>query len=465
MEIKKVGRPKGSKQQRNESKYWLPSGVSLKPNQTVDYNKETKLIFIDEIYGEFISTFKAIQGANASTHPESVKQRRFNTNVVKFGGPNPSCSKEVRQKAKNTMIKRYNVEHALLNSEFAQKSKDTLLKNYGVEYPGQSKLIMEKVKKTNISRYGSENPMGNIQVQQKQFYSSMENNPDSYKSKGEKEVRDFIQSLGLQTKTRFIYDEEAKEKKQLDIFIPELNVAIEYNGDYWHSEANKKIYNNYHRDKMLLCKKLGVRLIQIFEHKWQQRKEQIKSFLQSAVGKNQIVIYARKCDIREVPQNDADSFLDKYHILGRRTSERCIGLYYNNELVSLATFGKHHRQNSNDIQLSRFITKTNVNVIGGLSRITKRALEEYGEIITFIDLCWSTGENWIKNGWTLEKELSPDYYYYNNSGPVSSRIIPKQSRRKKVVNTPEGMTEHEHALSQKLFRVYDCGKLRLRIKK
>jgi hypothetical protein len=43
----KLGRPKGSKQKRNEDKYKLPNGVTLKLNQTQDYNKETRLVFID----------------------------------------------------------------------------------------------------------------------------------------------------------------------------------------------------------------------------------------------------------------------------------------------------------------------------------------------------------------------------------------------------------------------------------
>lgn len=62
-----MGRPKGIIQARDESKYWLPNGVTLKPGQTNLYRQDTKLIFIDEKYGEFISYFKALQDAEAST--------------------------------------------------------------------------------------------------------------------------------------------------------------------------------------------------------------------------------------------------------------------------------------------------------------------------------------------------------------------------------------------------------------
>jgi hypothetical protein len=100
----KLGRPKGSKQKRNEDKYKLPNGVTLKLNQTQDYNKETRLVFIDVQYGEFTSTFKALQGANASTHPDSVQNRRNSTNLTKYGSTSPLGDKDILNKFKNTMV-------------------------------------------------------------------------------------------------------------------------------------------------------------------------------------------------------------------------------------------------------------------------------------------------------------------------------------------------------------------------
>jgi hypothetical protein len=71
-----MARPKGIIQKRDESKYWTPNGVKLKLNQPDTYNKDTKLVFIDDEFGEFVSSFKALQQANASTHPNSIKKRR-----------------------------------------------------------------------------------------------------------------------------------------------------------------------------------------------------------------------------------------------------------------------------------------------------------------------------------------------------------------------------------------------------
>ena len=106
-----MARPKNVIQKRDESKYWLPTGVTLKSGQSEVYNKETKLIFIDSSHGEFISTFRSLQGANASNHPKALSLRKSLNN--------PGASKKSREKAKATMLKKYGVEHALKSPELS----------------------------------------------------------------------------------------------------------------------------------------------------------------------------------------------------------------------------------------------------------------------------------------------------------------------------------------------------------
>jgi hypothetical protein len=453
----KLGRPKGSKQKRNEAKYWLPPGVTLANNNPSDYLKSTKLYFIDDKYGVFMSTFKAIQDANASTHPEAINERRAKTNLEKYGCTNPGANKDIRNKINQTMVKKYGVENALQNSDLLKKSKDTLFKNYGVQNMMHHPDIVKKIEQTSLAKYGTTHPMKNIGVQVKQFYAYQENK-NRFISSGEKEVGKFIESLGLEHRPKFIYDKD--KKRQIDIFIPSLNIAIEYNGLYWHSEANPKIYPKYHYEKYKMCKDQGIRLIQIFEHEWIEKNKQVKSFLKSALGKNERIVYARKCTLKQVDKKEAAKFLEEYHIQGSPGFNASFGLYYNDELLCLASFGKHHR-NSKDWVLSRFVGKEGVNVVGGLSKIVKEALKHYKELSTWVDLRLSNGDNWIKCGWSLNQILKPDYFYFDNK---TGNIVKKQSRQKKSVNTPAGMTEHEHALLEKLYRIYDAGKLKLIIK-
>lgn len=390
-----MARPKGVQQKRNDSKYILPDGVTVKPHQGNKYTKETKLIFIDSEFGEFISSFKAIINAGASTHPKAVQKRREETNKALYGGSNPSHSKHVRKKAEATMIEKYSVKSALQNKELLNKAKQTLMNNYGVDNPSKSDTIQDKQQQTNIAKYGSPNAMGNVEIRNKVKNTLLKrygvDNPAQYpafkekalesmtdsdglkKSKGELEVKQFIESLGLSCKNGYI---GGRNPKQIDIKIDEKNIGIEYNGAYWHSEANKSMYPKYHLHKTFAAKEQGLNLIHIFDFEWENRQEQVKSFLKSKLGMNTKRYRASKLSIKEINKEEAKVFLDTYHILGAVSFNKAIGLCDGDELISLITINKHHR-NNNQLLLNRFVTKTYINVTFLLSILCRTSSKEF----------------------------------------------------------------------------------------
>lgn len=271
-----------------------------------------------------------------------------------------------------------------------------------------------------------------------------------FSSKGEQELRDFIKSLGLSCRKKRI------ENTEIDIFIPDLNIGFEYNGVYWHSEKMGK-ERKYHLNKTLLCAENGIRLIHIREDLWNNRKEQIKGFIQSALGKNSESIGARKCTINSIPKEEAGVFLDKYHIQGRdNRASLCLGLTYHGQLISLAAFSKHHRNNSSWV-LSRFVCRRGTSVPGALSKLSKiGTVKVNSDLISWADRNISQGKGYIQAGWEIDDVLGPDYVYVKGS-----QVVSKQSRKKSNVNTPPGMTEKEHAELEGWSRIWDCGKIRL----
>lgn len=277
-------------------------------------------------------------------------------------------------------------------------------------------------------------------------------------SKPETDLVDFVASLGINVIRN---DRRLIKPQELDIYIPSHNLAIEFNGLIWHSEHGGK-NRNYHLDKMNKCNELGINLIQIFENEWRDRKPQVKSFLKSKLGKNSRFIYARRTQIKEVSKSETKKFLNDYHILGNCNHVVSYGLYLQDELLSLITIGKHHRNNT-EIVLSRFVGKEDVTVVGGLSKLVKHASSVHGDISTWIDLRWSDGQSWKKIGWEQVSILSPDYFYFNPN--KNTEIYSKQQRKKSSVGTPEYMTEWEHAQKDGLTRIWDCGKLKLVYKK
>lgn len=474
------GRPKGSKQSRNEAKYWLPVGVTLKDDGSlVNYNKETLLLFEDAILGEFESSFKAIQSANASTHPIAIKNRRESTNLKKYGNINAGATAISRNKAQATMLEKYGVSNALQNPEILNKSRETLKNNHGVDHPSKSEKIRNKTKATNLSRYGVDNPGKLKEFNDKAIQTSIRlygvdnpaksakvkelilqaqiNNAVTGGSKGEQELKSYIEELGFTTKKGYIGGSDPKE---IDIFVNELPIAFEYNGAYYHSEVIPQIHNRYHLNKTLALEEKGIKLIHIFDFEWENRNRAVKSFIKSSLGKNSRIVYGRKCQIVGLTLDQTRDFLNDYHILGGNNMPAGLGLVCDGELVALASFGKHHRKNNNELVLRRFCGKENVTVIGGLSKLSN-AMKEFGPITTWIDRRISDGKNWIKAGWEPVHALPPDYFYIDSK---NGKIISKQSRKKSVVGTPADMTEHEHALSEKLYRIYDCGKIKLVLK-
>lgn len=243
--------------------------------------------------------------------------------------------------------------------------------------------------------------------------------------------------------------------RSLDCYSPSKKVGIEFNGLYWHNEESKG--KTYHLDKTNACKAEGIRLIHIWEHEWRDRRSQVLSFLRSALSANPTKIGARKCEFRWVEPAAVKTLLESTHIQGfARQSKYALGVYHQGELVGAATFGKHHRGRPVTV-LNRLVFKDGVTISGGFSKISKLAAERFGTIISWVDLAKSDGQGYLKAGWKVEEVLKPDYFYHDSQGNAYS----KQSRKKSAVRTPQGMTEREHALQDGLYRVWDCGKMRL----
>jgi len=247
--------------------------------------------------------------------------------------------------------------------------------------------------------------------------------------------------------------------KELDIYCPEQKIAIEFNGLFWHNELNKD--KKYHLYKTEECQKQGVRLIHIYEDEWIDKKDIVKSMLTNLFNKTENKIYARQCEIKEVSAKDATIFLENNHIQGRCPSKIKIGLYHNNTLVSLMTFGKSRHfvgNGKHEWELLRFCNLINTNVIGGASRLFKYFTETYhpNEIITYADRRWSLGQLYNILGFSLYNISKPNYYYI-----VGTKRVYRFNFRKSILikkyNCPKDMSEHDFCLSKKWYRIYDCG--------
>lgn len=274
-------------------------------------------------------------------------------------------------------------------------------------------------------------------------------------SKAEKELADFIEEYVKVRRNTF----DIISPYELDIFIPSALIAVEFNGVYWHSTQFSRD-KNQHKNKRDLCHEKGIQLITIWEDDWTLRKDVVKKMILHKLGLSSGQrIYARKTYIDfEVPKNEAKKFQENFHIQGPGSGSIRVGLRdeYGN-LVALSIF----RKNSEELELVRYCTS--VSVIGGQSKILKWVDRniKYSEMKTFADLCVSTGNLYEKTGWVEDAVISPDYkYVVGNQRKHKFGFRVSRFKNDSNLKYEEGMTEFELSVLNRLYRIYDCGKIR-----
>jgi hypothetical protein len=250
--------------------------------------------------------------------------------------------------------------------------------------------------------------------------------------------------------------------KEIDLYDPSINLAIEYCGLYWHNENSPTPRDHkYHYSKYKSCLNKNIQLITIFEDEWLGRNTQVKNRLSALLNKNKN-IYARKCDIKVITKIEANKFIDANHIqTSNKLGIHAIGLYYNNELSGVLTLGRHSR-NSKKTVLDRLCFKQGISITGGASRLFKEAVKycktnNIKELYSWSDNRWSNGNIYKQLGFSLEATLLPDYSYVSSKSNL--KRYSKQSQRKNNVKCPKDKTELQWANERGLSRIWDCGKI------
>lgn len=255
--------------------------------------------------------------------------------------------------------------------------------------------------------------------------------------------------------------------RELDIYIPEKKIAIEFNGDYWHSDCMKD--KKYHQQKTLDCAKQGIQLIHIFEYEWNNeiKKDKILNYIRKLVMLNSVKkIYARKTTVVEVSKEEAKDFIDKHHLQNYIAADINIGLIYNNELVSVLSLGKPRFNNYSQYEIIRYCNRDDIVVVGGLEKLFNYFKLKYSpeSVITYSDLSKFNGNCYLKIGFKTNVNMitEPNYVWVSpDKATVLSRY--QCQKHKLLVYGLGGCDETEDEIMRNLgfLRVYDSGNLRL----
>lgn len=314
--------------------------------------------------------------------------------------------------------------------------------------------VKEKISKGLKEYYDNVDPDILTQRYLKQM-ETKKNNGMVYTSTGEQSINEFVESLGFKPE-KFVIG-KGDNRFEIDCYIPEKKIGIEYNGIYYHSTngGNKKS-KSYHINKSTFAmSQYGIDLIQVWEDQWKNQQEIIKDIIAARLG---IIrgekIYARKCDIKDVDTASYREFCNKYHVQGYRSASVKLGLYYKGELVQIASFNKARTYGNNSVdkyewEWIRGCISSNNKVIGGTSKLLKHFIETYkpNNILCFSDWNLFNGKGYEESGFDFVGFTGPDKFYVTNS-----------SKMERINRNPYAYQQYKLMVQEgKLFECYGCG--------
>ena len=455
-------------------------------------------------------------GVECVYQSECIKEKIKQTNIERYGVEHALQNNDIKQKLKNTCLDRYGVEYISQSTEFKNICKQNSIKRYGVDHPMKSEDVKTNARKLHKEKYGVEYISQRPEVIKKTIESLRKNhmNKDSniigYTDDGQLIIKCqnnkcnkckekyFTTPCGIYyDRLRFgaeictnilpvkanisTYELRLREfldkynieyqcsvrnviSKELDIYIPSKKMAIEFNGVYYHSDIIKP--NNYHINKFIECKEKDIQLISIWEDQYLTKFDIVKSIILSKLGIYDTKFFARKCYIVKVDAKTANDFYTNNHIQGKCTAAIHYALKYNDEIVSMMSFGKRslgkHCNDNNDTvwELIRYCSKLNTNVIGGASKLFTGFIKEYNpkQIISWSSNDISNGNmykllgfeyiNTSKSYWYIDKQL----HRHHRSGFSKSNLI-----KKRLIDRSDTRTESQIMRDLHYYKIYDSG--------
>lgn len=425
-------------------------------SQRSDWKEKTKRTSIERFGEDHYS--------KTSEHTERMRE----ANLKKFGVSYPAQSKKIQTKIKNTCIEKYGVDNPAKVEQSKIKSINTSLKLYGVPNPSKKHYSQEANELINNNQlfiqlcetHSIRDLANQYQISVKPLYDKAKKLklvlPKFNTSTFEKEITNYIQN---------IYDGRIElgtfavlKNRQIDIYLPELNVAIECNGTYWHSESRGR-GSKYHIDKTNRCAAIGIELIHIWEHDWYSKQDIIKSQLAYLVHQSH-KIPARKTIIKNISKCDANTFLETTHIQGKLTCDSInLGLFYNDELVSVMSFGKSRFHKKYQWELLRFANKLGTTVVGGASKLFSYFIKSVNpaSILSYSDISRGSGKVYKILRFTHTGKTKPSYKYTKNYVTTHSRYKFQKHKLKKLPEYSEHLTENQIMKKNGYDRIWDCG--------
>lgn len=439
-----------------------------------------------EVKEKYTKTCLDKYGVEHSFKHKEVQKKRLKTLEDNYGVDNPFKSKVVKERIKEVNINKFGVENPSQSPEINEKKRHTYVVNYGVEHPRKNKDFVERQSKTRMVNYWNSltddqrNSYLNLEeIYQKehvenehtisyicQKYGLSYNYTKSklnelnlpiirrfYTSNGEIVLQKFIESFysgNIIKNDRRVLD----GGYEIDIYLPEVKLGIEYHGSFWHSNVDE----NKHLAKYKSALKSGISLMQIFDWELEEKESIVYSMIKSKIGIFDRVLNGENCKVKEISPSDYKSFCEDNHIQGYAPAKIKLGLFHDDELVSIMSFSTPRSKSNHTYEMIRYANKINTKIRGSASKLFKYFTRnfDFKSLVTFSDNRLFDGKIYETIGFSYVETSSPNYWYTTGDNKISAQ---KHKLRNLLgeENFDMKSSEKENMLSNGYRIVYDAG--------
>jgi|694.fasta_scaffold138646_1 hypothetical protein len=222
----------------------------LNDNKVVRKRDRCKSIEIKLINGKYVTERKCPRCEKiilVTTKTQVTTCRNYFNSENK----NSVCKSCLSENMKGNNNPFYNKKHSEETKK--QISKNRKGKATGNKNSMSNKMWKEKARKNLKQKWdsGELNHVKKIMSEKMKETRRLGKLKSINRSKTEKQIINEIKKLGYSVKHSHRVD-----TKICDIFLPKLNLIIEYNGDYWHCNPNKYNKDYFHQVKGMTAEKL-----------------------------------------------------------------------------------------------------------------------------------------------------------------------------------------------------------------
>lgn len=379
-------------------------------------------------------------GVEYAAQSQQFKDQVAETCMQKYGVTSTAAIPERRERAQQTMLERYGVG----KPEIVAKTRQTIMERYGVSSPLKDPVLLDKLRQTCMEKYGV--PYHCMTPEARNFSNN--------KSRPNLAFAAMLEQEGIEYITEFTLGDYSYDFKVGGTLV-EINPSSTHNSTWTPFGDHAGIDKYYHQKKSKYASDHGYRCIHIWE--WDPVSIIISSLKPSPV------IYGRKCEVREISQEEASTFINRYHYQGWARASVSIALVHNDEIVSVMTFGKPRYNKKMEWELVRYCSSSRV--IGGASKLFQYFVKKWNpsSVVSYCDLSKFNGNIYEKLGFRKGKYPQPSKHWYNfkTHRHITDNLLRQQGFDRLLGQDygvfGKGTSNEQLMLDHQFVEIYDAG--------